>query len=112
MGVDDAHHVGPLAINPQVKARSRVGQGHAVKGAQVVIDQNQVGLRGFVCANTELECPVGAGPVGARRDLAGQPALPVPLGTQHAAGQNQALFRGPLFQPHLARNLAIHDLAG
>ncbi len=112
MRVDDAHHVRPLPVHPQVKPRGRVGERYAVQRPQVIVDQDQVRLCRLVRAYAELERPVGASLLAARADLPGQPAVPVALRTQHAAGQDEALLQRSAVQLYFAGDFTVYRFAG
>ena len=90
--VEDAVHVGPHAIDPQVKARRGIGHAVALDGMEVVVHQQQVARRDFVQPVAEARRPEGARPLRARRDLPREPGF-VLLAGQHAAGQGQLLPR-------------------
>src|SRR5712691_2222628 len=82
---------------------------HAVAGEQleIVVDQHEVAGARLVEAETEAQHPVGAGPLAARRDLAGERGL-VALGGENPAGERYLLGQRPRRQ----RQMALHLLAG
>jgi hypothetical protein len=79
MGVYDRSHGGPMAIDPQMEAVRRVHHAFAVEQIEVVIDQHDIAGARLVESEPEAKHPVNAGPVAARRDLAGERGL-VPFG--------------------------------
>src|ERR1044071_4480760 len=100
MGVHDRLDVGPLAVDPDVKARTGVGTS-PMQGLEVLVDQHHA-LRGrFLEAVAELQRPESAGrgifPFGTSSDLTGEAGLVAFARENPAACRKRLRCRKPAF---------------
>jgi hypothetical protein len=72
MRVDDRRHVRAMAANPQMKAVRGVHHAVAFEEIEVVVHKHNVAGARLVEAEAEAQHPVGARPVAARGNLAGE----------------------------------------
>ncbi|MCY1541759.1 hypothetical protein D9M68_774610 [compost metagenome] len=103
MGVDDGVHVRPRLIDPQVKARGRIGHALSRQRMQVAVHFDEVRRRGLVEAQAEPQRPVGAWPLRTHADLSGQAGLLLGHG-QNAAGVGHGVLDAARHGVQMARH--------
>ena len=85
---------GPMSVNPQVKAVRRIHHAVASEQVEIVVDQHEIAGARLVEAEAEAQHPIGAGPLAACCDLAGERGL-VALGGENPAGKRYLLTERP-----------------
>src|SRR5439155_12057778 len=94
MGVHDGIHVGSMTVNPKVKAVRRIYHPVAGEQVEIVVDQYEIAGTRLVEAEAKAQHPIGAGPLAARCDLAGECGL-VAFGGENATGKRYLLTERP-----------------
>src|SRR5436305_280499 len=66
MGVHDDIHLGPMSIDPQVKAVRWIHHAVAREQVEIVVDQHEIAGARLVEAEAKAQHPIGSGPLAAR----------------------------------------------
>src|SRR5262249_2548686 len=90
MRVHDRGHVSPMTVNPQVEAVRWIHHTIAFDEIEIVVDEHDVAGARLIEAETKAKHPVGAWPITAGGDLAGECGL-VAISGKNPTGQRYFL---------------------